>query len=263
MTDASALVLQARRDAVIEITLNRPDKLNSMTDAMRSQLRAVLDAASNDLAIRAILLTGAGRGFCAGEDLVEVSGPDGGPDRFREIVEQFNSLVFLIRESKKPVIAAVNGVAAGAGANLALACDFVVASDAASFVQSFVHIGLVPDTGGSYFLPRLVGMAKARELLMLGEKVTATEAAAIGLIYRAVPAAALLDEARTLAHRLSVMPTFALALTKKLIDQSASHSLGQQLTLEKEFQVDASASADYAEGLRAFLEKRKAVFQGN
>lgn len=262
MTAADS-ISETRADSIAELTLNRPDKLNSMTSEMRMRLLAVLRDVAADSAIRAVIITGAGRAFCAGEDLAEVSGPDAGPELFREIVGQFNAIVSMIRTMEKPVIAAVNGTAAGAGANLALACDFVVAADSAAFVQSFVHIGLVPDTGGSYFLPRLVGPARARELLLLGDKVAAADAQTMGLIYRAVPGAELAAHSRALAVRLTRMSGTAIGLTKRLLEQSADRSLDAQLALELELQVRASDSADFQEGLHAFLEKRRAVFNNS
>ena len=247
---------------VARITLNRPDVLNSIHGAMSDEIQEALVRATREREIRAVLLTGKGRGFCAGQDLDEVR--PGGPvnDFAAHARKVYSPLVRGLRALEKPVICAVNGVAAGAGANLALACDLVLAAEEATFVQVFAKIGLVPDTGGSFFLPRLVGLARATALTMLGEKITARQAVEIGLIYRAYPAASLDEEASKLALHLATQPTFGLGLTKRLLNATWVNDLEAQLELEAECQGAAGRSADYAEGVSAFLAKRKPVFTG-
>ncbi|MDQ3949097.1 MAG: 2-(1,2-epoxy-1,2-dihydrophenyl)acetyl-CoA isomerase PaaG [Gemmatimonadota bacterium] len=267
----------AAEQGVATITLNRPDVLNSFNMPMAAELQDALQRAAEDDAIRAVLLTGAGRAFCAGQDLAEVApgiaaiaappsaAPmDGsaGPEISEIVRESYNPLVRAIRGLEKPVVCAVNGVAAGAGANLALACDVVFAADTASFVQAFSKIGLIPDTGGTFFLPRLVGLARATALAFLGDKLPAAEAQAMGLIFRVVDAARLLDEARALARRLATQPTRGFGLTKRAFNQSLSNDLDAQLEVEAELQAEAARTADFAEGVRAFLEKRQPSFAG-
>jgi len=248
---------------VARITLNRPDVLNSIHTAMSDEIQEVLAHTAREREIRAVLLTGAGRGFCAGQDLDEVR-PGGTVNDFAAHARNaYSPIVRGLRALEKPVICAVNGVAAGAGANLALACDLVLAAEDASFVQVFAKIGLVPDTGGSFFLPRLVGMARATALAMLAEKITAAQAVEIGLIYRACPAASLTEEASKLAIHLAAQPTFGLGLTKRLLNAAWINDLETQLELEAECQGAAGRSADYAEGVAAFLAKRKPVFTGH
>jgi 2-(1,2-epoxy-1,2-dihydrophenyl)acetyl-CoA isomerase len=248
---------------VAAITLNRPDVLNSFNGAMALEVRQAFSAASADVTARAVLLTGAGRAFCAGQDLAEVMPKEGpAPDLGDIVARGYNPIVRTIRQLDKPVVCAVNGVAAGAGANLAFACDFVVASSDASFVQSFSKIGLVPDTGGTFFLPRLVGMARATALMMLADKVSAQEAVTIGLIHRVVEAGKLLDEATLLARQLATRPTRGLGLIKRALNASATNGLDEQLALEAQLQAEAGSTADYREGVRAFLEKRPPVFVG-
>lgn len=247
---------------VARITLNRPDVLNSIHGAMSDEIQDVLAQATRDREIRAVLLTGKGRGFCAGQDLDEVR-PGAAVDDFTAHARKvYTPLVRGLRALEKPVVCAVNGVAAGAGANLALACDLVLAAEEATFVQVFAKIGLVPDTGGSFFLPRLVGLARATALAMLGEKMTAREAVEIGLIYRAYPAASLDEEASKLALHLATQPTFGLGLTKRLLNATWTNDLEAQLELEAQCQGAAGRSADYAEGVSAFLAKRKPAFTG-
>lgn len=247
---------------VARITLNRPDVLNSIHTAMSGEIVDALGRAERELEIRAVLLTGAGRGFCAGQDLDEVR-PGSTVDDFAAHARKvYTPLVRGLRGLEKPVVCAVNGVAAGAGANLALACDLVLAAEEASFVQVFAKIGLVPDTGGSFFLPRLVGLARATALAMLADKISAAHAVEIGLIYRACPGASLLEEASKLAIHLATQPTLGLGLTKRLLNGALVNDLDTQLELEAEFQGKAGRSADYAEGVAAFLAKRKPVFTG-
>lgn len=262
MSDAP--ILHRFESGVLELVLNRPDKLNAFTPDMHVSLRAQIERAGQDGGIRAVLLTGAGRGFCAGQDLGDRDPRKGGPrpDLGATIGTYYNPLIRAIRALPKPVVAAVNGVAAGAGANIALACDIVLASDKARFVQSFAKLGLVPDAGGSWSLPRLLGEARAKALALTGEPLSAAQAAEWGLIWRAVPDADLVPEARALALKLAEGPTFGLGLTKQAIQAAATNSLDAQLDLEQDYQRRAGASDDCAEGVTAFLEKRAARFTG-
>jgi 2-(1,2-epoxy-1,2-dihydrophenyl)acetyl-CoA isomerase len=229
---------------------------------MALQMQDILDECSNDENVRAIIITGSGKAFCAGQDLKEVTDPDLNPG-FRKILEEhYNPIIERIRTIEKPILAAVNGVAAGAGANIALACDIVVASENAAFIQAFSKIGLVPDSAGTFFLPRLIGFQKASALMMLGDKVGAQEAFNLGMIYKFYPVALFEEEVKKLAETLAAMPTHALALTKKLLNRSMINNLQEQLALESDYQIDASSSADYLEGVAAFVEKRKPEFKG-
>jgi 2-(1,2-epoxy-1,2-dihydrophenyl)acetyl-CoA isomerase len=261
MADQFILVETVR--AVLRITLNRPDVLNSIHAPMAAELQAALRAAEVP-EIRAVLLTGAGRAFCAGQDLAEAT-PEGdrpAPDFAAHVRTVYNPLVRLIRRLEKPVVAAVNGVAAGAGANLALACDFVFAAKSASFIQAFARIGLVPDTGGTFVLPRLVGLARATAMTMLGEKVTAEQALQLGMIYRVCPPDRLGEEATRFTEDLATRATAALGLTKRMLNASASGDLDAQLELEADLQGAAGRTADYAEGVAAFRAKRDPRFEG-
>lgn len=243
------------------ITLNRPDKLNSFNQEMALEMQAALDHCLDNDEVRAVLITGAGRGFCAGQDLAEAIAP--GAAEIEEHVEtKYNPIVRKIRGIEKPVIAAVNGVAAGAGANLAFCCDIVLAAENAKFIQSFINIGLIPDTGGTYFLPRLVGLHRAAALMMLGDKMTAQEAKDLGLVYKVFPDAELMDGALALAKRMAQMPTRGLGLTKKALNYSLTNDLDEQLAVERDLQGMAGRTADNAEGIAAFLEKRQPVFKG-
>lgn len=245
------------------VTLNRPDRLNSFNEAMHRALAKALDDAAGDLDCRAVLLTGAGRGFCAGQDLSDVAVTDGAlPDLGTTIENFYNPLVRRIRAMNKPVVCAVNGIAAGAGANIAFACDIVLAARSAKFIQSFAKIGLVPDSGGTYFLPRLIGDARARALAMLGEPITAETAEAWGLIWRAVDDDKLRNEAETLAAHLASQPTQGLAMIKHAFAKSATNTLDAQLDLERDLQRDAGRTPDYAEGVNAFMAKRPPKFTG-
>src|SRR4051794_29380762 len=243
-----------------QITLNRPDRLNALQPEMADAIIAALDDAQADVSCRAVLLTGAGRGFCAGQDLTAIAGAD--PDDIADLLDAYHPMIEKIRESPLPVVAAVNGVAAGAGCNLALACDIVIAAQSASFVQAFAKIGLVPDCGGTWFLPRLVGEARARALSMLADPLPAETAAEWGMIWRAVPGAELIAEAEAVAARLAAGPTAALGLIKQAFEESAVNELEDQLDLEAELQEEAAENPDYAEGLRAFLAKRPPNFTG-
>ena len=244
------------------ISLNRPEVFNSFNREMALQLQNTLDDCAANSNVRALVITGNGKAFCAGQDLKEVTDPELNPG-FRKILEEhYNPIIQKIRTIEKPIIAAVNGVAAGAGANIALACDIVVATEQASFIQAFSKIGLVPDSAGTFFLPRLIGFQKASALMMLGDKVSAQEALTIGMIYKIFPIAIFEDEVKTLAENLAQMPTKAIGLTKRLLNQSMSNNLEQQLQLESDLQIEASSSYDYNEGVTAFVEKRKPEFKG-
>lgn len=256
-------ILYDTGQGVATITLNRPDVLNSLNRAMAAEVRQALAQAGADAGVRAVLMTGAGRAFCAGQDLAEVTPKEGpAPDLGDIVARGYNPIVRTLRQLDKPVVCAVNGVAAGAGANMAFACDFVVASSDASFIQSFSKIGLVPDTGGTFFLPRLVGMARATALIMLADKVTAQDAVTMGLIHRVVDREKLLEEATALARQLATRPTRGLGLIKRALNASATNGLDEQLALEAQLQAEAGSTADYREGVKAFLEKRAPVFIG-
>jgi 2-(1,2-epoxy-1,2-dihydrophenyl)acetyl-CoA isomerase len=255
-----------RAGGVATLTLNRPDKLNSFTVEMHGELRDALKAIAGDGVTRCLLLTGAGRGFCAGQDLSDrVMNADAGgraPDLGESLEHRYNPLVRTLRGLEMPVVCAVNGVAAGAGANLALACDIVLAAKSASFIQAFCKIGLVPDSGGTWTLPRLVGTARATALAMLGDKVSAEQAAQWGMIWRAVDDDKLMEEATGLAAQLAGQATRGLALIKRALNASPANSLDQQLDLERDLQTLAGRSRDYQEGVAAFLEKRAPKFEG-
>jgi 2-(1,2-epoxy-1,2-dihydrophenyl)acetyl-CoA isomerase len=255
-------LLIERREAWCILTLNRPERLNSFTEAMHKSLAQALDELAGDASCRAVLLTGAGRGFCAGQDLGDPATSGAAPDLGKTIEAFYNPLIRRLRLLPKPIVCAVNGVAAGAGANIALACDFVLAARSAKFIQAFAKIGLIPDSGGTYFLPRLVGMQRARGLALLGEPLSAEKAEAWGLIWEVVDDDKLRDEAEALTAHLASQPTQALALIKKALDASSANSLDAQLDLERDFQTQAGLTPDYAEGTRAFFEKRKPNFTG-
>jgi 2-(1,2-epoxy-1,2-dihydrophenyl)acetyl-CoA isomerase len=259
---SSILVSQAA--GVLTVTLNRPDKLNAFNPEMHQLLRKALERATADAQVRALLLTGAGRGFCTGQDLAERNvDPGAAPiDLSVSIGSYYNPLVRRLREVPKPIVCAVNGVAAGAGANIALACDLVLAARSASFVQSFARLGLVPDSGGTYFLPRLVGTARAMGLALLGEKLSAEDAARWGLIWKAVDDDKLLAEANAIARALAAGPTKGYGLVKKALYASAGNSLDAQLDLERDLQREAGFSEDYREGVSAFMDKREPRYKG-
>ena len=243
------------------ITLNRPEVFNSFNKEMALAVQKAFDDYAENSEIRAIMLTGAGKAFCAGQDLQEVIDDNG--LEIRQIVdEHFNPIIKRIRAIEKPIIAVVNGVAAGAGANIALACDVVVASQSASFIQAFSKIGLVPDSGGTFTLPRIIGFQKASALMMLGDKVPADEAERIGMIYKVFSDEEFTEKSEELAQKLANMPTKGLAYTKHLLNQSFVNTLDEQLELEKEWQFKATETHDYLEGVNAFIEKRKPEFKG-
>jgi 2-(1,2-epoxy-1,2-dihydrophenyl)acetyl-CoA isomerase len=254
-------VLFEIKDQIAFITLNRPDKLNSFTREMSLLLQNRLDECASLHEVRAVYLTGAGKAFSAGQDLAEVVDPEG-PGLANILREQLNPIVTRIRNLPKPVVAAVNGVAAGAGANIALCCDIVVAAQSASFIQAFSKIGLIPDSGGTYFLPRLVGWQKATAMAMLGDKIGAVEAERLGMVYKVFDNEEFAGASRALTAVLAELPTKALAFTKHAFNYSAANGLEAQLDLEDELQQKAAQTKDYTEGVRAFLEKRPARFSG-
>ena len=251
---------------VAQLTLNRPDSLNSFTTAMHGEVREALTQAAQDSGVRAVLITGKGRGFCAGQDLSDravAPGKDGEiPDLGYSIETYYNPLIRLITSMEKPVICAVNGVAAGAGANIALACDIVIAARSASFIESFAKLGLIPDSGGTWILPRLVGMARAKGLAMLGPRIKAEQAEAWGMVWQCVDDEELMPAALGLAQQMATQPTLGFAYTKKAFALSATYSLDEQLEVEKELMYTAGRTHDYQEGVAAFLEKRQATFKG-
>ncbi len=249
------------RENIGVITLNRPEKYNSVIRELALSFQEKLDFCNDSEHVRAVYITGAGKAFCAGQDLAEVVDPDG-PELGDIVSQHFNPIITKIRTLKKPVVAAVNGVAAGAGANIALACDIVVAAESASFIQAFSKIGLIPDSAGTYFLPRLVGMQKASALIMLGDKIGASEAERLNMIYKVFPDDSFAASSWALAKQLAELPTLALALSKQALNESYGNNLFQQLEVEDSLQRKAGESEDYAEGVQAFLEKRKAVFKG-
>lgn len=249
-------------NGVATLTLNRPEVFNSFNREMALLLQKELDACAENPEVRAIVITGSGKAFCAGQDLKEVTTPGLNPG-FKIILEEhYNPIISRIRNIEKPVIAAVNGVAAGAGANIALACDVVIASEKASFIQAFSKIGLVPDSAGTFFLPRLIGFQKASALMLLGDKVSANEAEKLGMIYKVFSPEDFNSEFTLLAQHMAKMPTKALGMTKRLLNESMSHNLNEQLALESKLQIEAAQSEDYTEGVAAFVEKRHPNFKG-
>jgi 2-(1,2-epoxy-1,2-dihydrophenyl)acetyl-CoA isomerase len=256
-------ILVERRDGYRIVTLNRPQRLNACNEGMLRVLRDALSEAETDSACRALLLTGAGRGFCAGQDLADELARAGETSALGGVLEaHYNPLVRKLRALPFPIVAAVNGIAAGAGANIALACDIVLAARSASFVQAFAKVGLVPDSGGTWFLPRLVGPARARGLALTAEPLPAEKAEAWGLIWKVIDDGALMAEAEKLCVEFASAATLGLALTKRALDESWDNDLEAQLSLERELQRQASLTPDYAEGVRAFMEKRKPAFSG-
>lgn len=243
------------------ITFNRPKVFNSFNQSMAMALQQELDACAVDDSVRCVVLTGAGKAFCAGQDLAEATDPNG-PELQSIVAKHYNPIIEKIRNLEKPVIAAVNGVAAGAGANIALACDIVFANENASFIQAFSKIGLIPDSGGTFFLPRLIGAQKAMALMMTGDKVNAQEAEELNMIYKVLKDENFEDEVNAFAAKLAIMPTRGLGLTKKAINQSFTNNLTEQLAVEEALQTEAGKTHDFKEGTSAFLEKRKPEFTG-
>lgn len=256
-----SILLSQLEDQVLKITLNRPDKLNSFNREMALALQKALDQANEDPNVRAVYLTGEGRAFCAGQDLEEAISKEG-PELQSIVKDHYNPIIQKLRQLSKPVVCGVNGVAAGAGANIALACDVVFAIKSASFIQAFSKIGLIPDSGGTYTLPRLIGFQKASALMMLGDKVSADKAERMGMIYKVIEDDQLNDQAFGTAKKMAKMPTKAFWLTKRALNASMNNNLEQQLTLEEQLQTKAGLSQDYQEGVNSFLEKRKPEFKG-
>ena len=254
-------ILKTVESGIAILTLNRPEKYNSVNRDMALALQSALDECAADEAVRCIVITGAGKGFCSGQDLSEAS--DIATLDFRKMVEEhYNAIVLRLRNIEKPIIAAVNGVAAGAGANLALACDFVLAAKSATFIQAFSKISLIPDTGGTFFLPRLVGLQRALALAFTADKVTAEEAVQMGMAYKCFDDETFEQSWKAMAGTIAQMPTKALGLTKRAMNNSFTNTLTEQLDVEKELQAEAGASHDFGEGVMAFMMKRKPAFKG-
>ena len=249
------------KDSIAIITLNRPEKLNSFNREMALLMQEKLDLCNDDRTIRCVVITGAGKAFSAGQDLAEVADPNG-PGMQRILSEHYNPIITRIRELKKPVLAAINGVAAGAGANIPLCCDVIIAAKSATFIQAFSKIGLIPDSGGTFFLPRLIGWQRASALMMLGDKITAEEAEKMGMLYKCVEDEQFQETIDSISKKLAALPTMGLAYTKKGLQWSSTHTIYEQLQNEDKLQQWAAATKDFKEGVQAFLEKRPAIFKG-
>lgn len=249
------------KDGIANITLNRPQVYNSFNRGMSSQMQEALKKCDADKSVRVIYITGEGKGFCAGQDLGEATDPSG-PELRAIVRDHYNPMIRLIREIEKPVVAGVNGIAAGAGANVALACDIVVATESASFIQAFSKIGLIPDSGGTFFLPRLIGFQRAIAYMMLADNISAKEAAEMGMIYKCFADADFENEVNAIVQKLASLPTRGLGLTKKALNLSMYNDLKSQLDVEEDLQTEAGQTHDFREGVAAFLEKRKPVFKG-
>ncbi len=254
-------ILRSDSNGVCTLTLNRPNVFNSFNQTMAFQLHAALDDCAVDDNVRVVVIKGEGKAFCAGQDLAEVIDPEG-PEMKNIVGEHYNPIILKIRNLEKPVIAAVNGVAAGAGANIALACDITIAKKSAAFIQAFSKIGLIPDSGGTFFLPRLIGLQKAMALMFTGEKVGAEQAEKLNMIYKAVDDETFEEEVLKFAETLAVMPTRGIGLTKKAVNLGLFNNLEDQLAVEGVLQTEAGETEDFHEGVNAFLEKRAAVFKG-
>jgi len=254
-------ILRSDSNGVCTLTLNRPNVFNSFNQTMAFQLHAALDACAVDDNVRVVVIKGEGKAFCAGQDLAEVIDPEG-PEMKNIVGEHYNPIILKIRNLEKPVIAAVNGVAAGAGANIALACDITIAKKSAAFIQAFSKIGLIPDSGGTFFLPRLIGLQKAMALMFTGEKVGAEQAEKLNMIYKAVDDETFEEEVLKFAETLALMPTRGLGLTKKAVNLGLFNNLEDQLAVEGVLQTEAGETEDFREGVNAFLEKRSPKFKG-
>lgn len=254
-------ILFAKDNGIATITLNRPEKFNSVTEEIALGMQKMLKDCAADAEVRCIIITATGKAFSAGQDLAEATA-EGGKTIEQIVQDHYNPLIKLLREIEKPIVAAVNGIAAGAGANIALACDIVVAKESAYFLQAFSKIGLIPDSGGTFTLPRLVGLARATALTFLGDKVPAKDAVTMGMIYKAVADDDFESEVQKLATKLANMPTKGIGLTKRAFNKSLTNDIDHQLAVEEQLQNDASLTYDYQEGVAAFLEKRKPEFKG-
>jgi len=255
-------LIQHIENGVCVLKLNRPEVFNSFNQRMAFALQDALKTAAQNDEVRTIVITGEGKAFCAGQDLAEATDPNG-PALQSIVKDHYNPIIELIRNIEKPVIAAVNGVAAGAGANIALACDITIAKQSASFIQAFSKIGLIPDSGGTFFLPRIIGSQKALALMMTGDKISADDADRMNMIYKSVADDQFEDTVKTFSEQLATMPTKGLGLTKKAVNASFTNNLTEQLALEEKLQTEAGQTYDFNEGVSAFMEKRKPVFKGN